>query len=80
MGCFKDVWESAKLILGCLGESQGQSKGEIKIDAGRTGMRKWRRESIKEVSCTVKLLSVFFVRLCPVAGHHSVSYLLVKLN
>lgn len=28
----------------------------------------------------VKLLSVFVVRLCPVRDHHSVSYLLVKLN
>lgn len=28
----------------------------------------------------VKLLSVFFVRLCPVPDHRSVSYLLLKLN
>lgn len=85
------MWENAKLILGCLGESERQSKGGIKIDVGRASMGKWRRR-VEEISCMQLsccqlwvfhccwVFGVFLVRLCPVPGHHNVSYLLVKLS
>lgn len=70
------MWESAKLVLGCLVECQRQSKGGIKIDGrkakhGRAEMKRDQRGHL----CAVQLLS----RLSLVPDHHSVFYLHVKL-
>lgn len=40
MGYYKWIWESAKLIWGCLGEGQRQSKEGIKIVERVTSMGK----------------------------------------
>lgn len=50
-GMFQEMWESAGFILGCLGESQKQSKAGIEIHGRGASVGKWRREEIKEVSC-----------------------------